>query len=497
MVRKIGEKNMNTHKTKQKGAQLERVHAVSTQVVDTRNRQKRRGTILETNFTVKRNETPQESKFLITNVVDHQMEKQVEAEAKQNRTFVKPKFQLVYKTEIEKVKRIPRGKERASNFAFFKEMFKSNQVKQEWNVKPEKEIDEVDLFFMKKKTKPFSSISIKELGDSLTLVPDDKHTIETDMTSQINEPVVSRETVDVFALSAQVEALMKRVEMLEKENETLKQEKQDLAIEKEKFLNEMENSIKNQQKEKKNSNKIEEVQKKPKKVRQQRVVKQLPKKVAFIAGEEQCLDIESSIKEEFKEKPMSPKIPSKKDQKKNLQNKIRQWYTFDKKKIQEHQEQVLQSVRSDKTFAEKVRENGIPKQKIRYVVKPEKPKQEKQLSIHHYGYKPAGIPKKIWWKWVTNMPVLTAYERAERFLFNMFKREMMMYRHRWSYHSKEFNPYLSEPKMVWEENTMDYELNTNVPYEFIKKWRQLVTSYNPSKPISKNWYVDNRTKNVV
>lgn len=491
MVRKRDERRMQDE-TKQKGAQLKRVHSISTQVVGTSNRRRRHGTILETNFTVKRNETTQESKFLITSIVDHQMDKQVKAEAKQNRTFVKPKFQLVDKTEVEQVKRVPRGKERASNFAFFKEMFKSNSIEQKWNVEKEKEVDEVDLFFMKKKTKPFASISIKELGDSLTLVPDDKYT--TDMASQINESVVSRATVDVSALAAQVEALLKRVENLERENETLKQEKEILASEKQQFLVEMENSIKTKKVEKKNSQKIEKVQQKPKKVK---FVEQLPKKAAPIVGEEQCLDVESSIKEEYKDKPSSPKLPSKKDQKKNLQNKIREWYKFDKKKIQEHQKEVLQSIRSDKTFAEKVRENGIPKQKLRYVTKPEKPKQEKPLSIHYYGYKPAGIPKKIWWKWVTTMTATDAYERAEKFLYNTFKREMMMYRHRWSYHSKEYNPYLSEPKMVWEENTFDYELNTNVLYEFIKKWRQLVTSYNPSKPINKNWYVDNRTQNVV
>lgn len=480
-----------------KGAQLKRVHSVSAQVVDTGNRRRRHGTLLETNFTVKRNETTQESKFLMTEVIDDQLEKQVNAEAKQNRTFVKPKFQMINKVEVEQVKRVSRGKERASNFAFFKEMFKSNQIKQEWNVKRNEELDVVDLFFMKKKTKPFTSISIKELGDSLTIVQDDKHTIKNDMMSQTNEQIVSRATVDVFALSAQIEALLKRVENLEKENKNLKLEKQTLMMEKQEFLKEMENSITTKQVEKKNSNKIEKAENKPKKVKQVKFVKQLPKKAEEVKGEEQCLDIESSIKQDFKEKPKNPKVPTKKDQKRNLQDKIRQWYTFDKKKIQEHQEEVLQSICSDITFAEKVRENGIPKQKLRYTIKPEKPRQEKPLSIHHYGYKPAGIPKKIWWKWVTNMPVLDAYQRAERFLFNTFKREMMVYRHKWSYYSKEFNPYLSEPKMVWEENTADYELDTNVLYEFIKKWRQLVTSYKPSKPISQNWYINNRTQNVV
>lgn len=480
---------MNQDEQKKKGAQLKRVHTVGTQVVDTCNRRRQKGTKMEVNFTVKRNNADEEQKFFVTERVDHKLEKQVKAEAKQNHTFVKPKLNFVDKVEVEKVKITSRGKERAANFAFFKELVNSNKVEQKWNVETEKEIDEVDLFFMKKKTKPFSGFSIKSLGDSLKVMPDEKHISPQTAMSSINENVATDAVVDVIALTAQLNQLIKRVEALELDNKQLVEMNNQLRQDNEKLVNEGITSIKNDKKEKKNSeNKIEQAISKTascmfKIVAEKKRVTQ----VTPIVGEEQCLELQSTIKRKYKEKPKLPSVPSKKEKKSIQQTKIRQWYNFNKQTIEEHQKEVLSSVQTDVTFAEKVKENGIPKQKLRYTVSTTVEKQPKK-SIHHYGYKPAGVPNKIWWKWVTTGTAAEAYKKAQTFLFKMFKREMIVFRQKWICHTKEFNPYLSEPKMVWLENTNEYPYDVNVLFEFIKKWRMLVTSYKPGKSIINDWY---------
>lgn len=66
---------------------------------------------------------------------------------------------------------------------------------------------------------------------------------------------------------------------------------------------------------------------------------------------------------------------------------------------------------------------------------------------------------------------------------------MYIYRIRWVKFSKEFNPYLCEPKAVWESQVDIKDIHQ--PFSFIQKWRALVQTYKPSKPINVNWYINN------
>lgn len=485
---------MISTKTNDKGAQLKRVHVGGTQVVGTSTKQIRRGTRLETNFTVKRNNADEEQKFFLKEIINDQVEKQVKAEAKQNHTFVKSKLQLVEKLEVGQVKRCTRGKERASNFAFFKELVSSNTTKTEWNV--EKSNDAVDRFFMKKKTKPFSGFSIKSLGDSLTVPVDDKNGVQQNAMSSINEIVAPVVMTDAIALIAQMEALMKRVEALEESNKQLTQERDQLKQDYEKLEKViLSTEVQEEVQQLETEPKVKQSPKKTvKKVRFAKQTKQSPKKTArvnTIKGEEQCLEIESTQVGGFTDKPKKPIIPKKKQTRNEIRSHVREWYSFDKKKIEEHQKEVLASVVNGVSFADKVRQNGLPKQKIRFT---QPPKKEETVVTLTPGYdytsmmKPPGIPKNLWWRWTSTGTAIDAYEKAEKFLFNSFKREMMIYRRRWASCCKEFNPYLSEPKMVWMEQVCEYEYDVSSAQTFINKWRNLVRSYKPSTPIKNDWY---------
>ncbi|ADB64450.1 ORF1 [Drosophila melanogaster Nora virus] len=467
---------MINNQTNKKGPQLERVHFGSTQVVGKSTKRRQRGTKLDIEYTVRRNDAPKEQKFLISEIFDEKLDKQIKYEKKQNHTFIKPKLNLVIKEEQHITKKVLRGKERAATHAFMKEMVESNKIQPSWNVEYEKEIDEVDLFFMKKKTKPFSGFSIKELRDSLIVQSDDKNMAQPTVMSSIDEIVTPREEISVSAISEQLASLMERVDKLEKMNAALEEENKQLKKEREATIKSV----------KKEAKKIK--QEKPqivKKTQHKSLGVNLKITKTKVVGQEQCLEIENTQHKKFVEKPSMPLKVSKKMTEHQLKKTIRTWYEFDPSKLVQHQKEVLNSVVTNTTFADKVRETGIPKQKIRYVAKP--PAEEKR-SIHFYGYKPKGIPNKVWWNWVTTGTAMDAYEKADRYLYHQFKREMMIYRNKWVKFSKEFNPYLSKPKMVWEENTWEYEYKTDVPYNFILKWRQLVQTYKPNTPIQADWY---------
>lgn len=473
---------MINNQTNEKGPQLERVHFGSAQVVGKSTKRRQRGTKLDIEYTVRRNDAQKEQKFLISEIFDEKLDKQIKYEKKQNHTFIKPKFNLVTKIEEPVTKKVLRGKERAATHAFMKELVESNKVQPSWKIQPswtveyEKEVDEVDLFFMKKKTKPFSSISIKEFGDSLIVQPDDKNIAQPTVMSSINEIVTPREEISVSAISEQLASLMERVDKLEKMNAALEEENKQLKEEREATIKSMEKEV---TKAKKNKPQV------AKKTQHKSLGINLKVTKTKVIGQEQCLEIESTQQKKFVEKPSMPTKVNKKMKGNQLKKTIRTWYEFDPSKLVQHQKEVLNSVVTNTTFADKVRETGIPKQRIRYTPKP--PVEEKR-SIHYYGYKPKGIPNKVWWNWVTTGTAKDAYEKADRYLFNQFKREMMVYRNKWVKFSREFNPYLSEPKMVWEENTWEYEHQTDIPYNFILKWRQLVQTYKPNTPIQADWY---------
>ncbi|AHZ92152.1 VP1 [Drosophila subobscura Nora virus] len=465
---------MSTNKTNKKGAQLERVQIASTQVVDTRSKRRQRGTKLDIDYTVKKNNAEKEQKFLDTEVVDTKLDKQILYEKRQNHTFIKPKLSMVSREDKIVKNKVLRGNERASAYKFMKEMVNSNKVQSSWNVERVKEVDEVDLFFRKKKTKPFSGFSIGELRDSLIVPSDDKNIVPPIVMSSTNEIITPSEEISVSAILKQLAALTAKLDKIEKQNEELIKENNNLKMEREQFLENVHKEVELETKpqEKKTLN--------TKKTQQKSLGVNLKITKTKIIGQEE------SLQQKFVDKPNKPLKPNKNMLGDKLKKNIREWYNFDSSKLEQHKKEVLSSVITNATFAEKIRETGVPKQKIRYT-SPVTLKEDKK-SIHYYGYKPSGIPNKVWWHWVTTVTSVEAYEKAERFLYNQFKREMFIYRTKWVKYSKEFNPYLSEPKMVWMEHTSDFDIDVSVAYAFILKWRKLVQTFKPNKPINSDWY---------
>lgn len=282
--------------------------------------------------------------------------------------------------------------------------------------------------------------------------------------------------------------LEKRCESLEKLNESLQLENQ-------KLNNQLLTALSAKSEDKPSETLIEEPIKEgtqsptiKSKERQFSLTVQTNKTSKIVSGFQQMNISNTQIKKKFENKPKQPRVVTVADKKATKINKLKEWYSFDKTKIEEHQQEVLKSVRTDKTFANIIRDNGLPDQIIKYNLKPTL-KEKKELEHP----KPSGVPFKKWIFWLTIKTPEEAYKQADKFLYNMYKKEMYIYRQKWIKYSKEFNPYLCEPKAVWDIQVDIKDINQ--PFEFIQKWRNLVQTYKPSKPIASNWYI-NTTNNV-
>lgn len=481
---------MKTMQNIQKGSrkQLMLAHSTSAPVVSTRSRRCRKGTTLIPNFTVKKlTSTQEEDKF--ETVIDNKLEVQRLAELKQNHTMVLPKLNFVKELPNQHKKVTLRGKKRAEVHNFMKELVQSNKVSTSWNIDNGTEVDELDHFFNKKQRKPFRTLPLEEWSDKLSviaekqlpslIVPDEKRdtTKPVEMKS-IQEQVSATVNTSDSAVLAQLSLVLEKVSNLEKECEKLKLENQKLKEQLSLTPEVTQESIPIVEK-------IDTAQEVPqlKKLKERKFTLsvQTGKSTQVVTGIQQSLDIQNSqIEKEFKPKPQQPKKVLSKDNKVVKVNKLKQWYSFDKTEIEKHQQEVLQSVKTDKTFAKVIRDNGLPEQKIKYTYKTA---QQKSDPKHP---KPAGVPFKKWNYWLKVKTPEEAYTAANKFMFNLFKKEMYIYRARWVKHSKEFNPFLCEPKAVWELEVSSEDINQ--PNAFLIKWRTLVQTYKPSKAITAEWY---------
>lgn len=494
---------------KQKGLKLKRVHCDSTQVSDTRIARRRNGIQLEVDFKVRRKCADEEQTIFITEKIDEKLDVQRKAEAKQNRTFVMPKLTLIDREEYIKAA-VLRGKERAAKYQFCKELVASNSVQGIWDVTTQTRADELDRFFMKKQSKQrYSRLSLQELSERLIQVPDEKRSPTPATMSSINSDSVARETSSAIALVEQpkeviptsvesmLASLMQKMNAMEerltavlKENAELKQQLASRRSKKTARAALKVTQVVAPSKEEKPRKALKSVAfvEKPQVVEVTQVKPHVTKTVTII-GEEQCEVIVNSKPERFEEKPTPPKRIKANDRKSTMVSKVREWYKFDPKNVEEHQKKVLSSVVSELSYAEALG-NSMPSQVIKH--KREKAKKitpfNQKYGYNYYGGKPKGVPNNLWWSWCLQGPVLDAYDKAYKYLFNVFRREVLNYRSKWSKFSKEFNPYLAVPRDVWRENTSEYEYDIDEPAKFMAKWKVLVQTYKPVKPIKEDWY---------
>ncbi|QKF95553.1 VP1 [Bactrocera dorsalis nora virus] len=470
-------------------------------------------------------------------VFDPKLEKQRMAELRQNHTMVLPSLRIVKPVEEKIVKKTLRGNERAATHAFMKELVNSNKVTTLWNLDYSAGSHDLDDFWSKKKRKTGTSwmnaSSLQE--ENSLLVPDLKRALplvemvdSKDLNSTPSEVSAIAISEKLTLLLEQCSRIEARCEKLEKQNEELKAEnallKQELEqSRKAKEVRTSETSIDQSTKVDKSS-KTEETkvsgEVKSPVVKTTKVVRFAPKpeikiipsssgkstkgpaaqtvrkvknsliqltaskRTTVVKGIEQSFDIPDSLREkEFAPAVEKPKPVKLDDSKSKRLAKLKAWYSFDKNKLEAHQKEVLKEVEKDKSFAEALKKNGIPKQKIRYVYSGAKKQQ-----IAPQFPKPAGIPMPKWIQWCEKGTPEAAYQAAEKYMFNVFKREMYILRQKWIKVSKELNPFLSAPSEVWRMEVSDYENNYNSPQTFINKWRQLATSYTPARPVAANWF---------
>lgn len=398
-------------------------------------RRNRRGTKLEIDYQVKRNNVDEEQKFFRTEIIDNKMAKQIEAERKQNRTFVTPKLNIVQQTEIRTPIKKLRGNERAAQFQFMQQLVKSNTVNEtiKW-----KENDELDRFFEKKKKKKFigknynsyhehleklTEVATPNKVDSLLTLEDDKQKVPAAMSS-INENVASHQLCDTAKLMA--DPIIKRLWELEAANAKLVAENELLKEKLRQFEESQDNMLKQ-----------------------------------VVIGSEQ------SDLPKFKEAPQKPAVIKVTDSKKVKKNKLKKLITFDDSILVAHKKEVLSSVVDSTTFADKLKNIGIPKQKIRYTVV----EQKEKITVLP---KPHGIPFKIWKTWCKFNTAEQLVLKTEKFIYGQFKNELYSLRTKWSKNCKGFNPYLGNPKDLWE---VAREENSDNLFAFVQKWRELVIKY--------------------
>lgn len=317
-------------------------------------------------------------------------------------------------------------------------------------------------------------------------------------------------TQQIIELNKMMSTMLQKMEKLEDENQELKQrlqgkeqpKKSKNAIKKEKRMAKVEkpfDEVDGNITLTSNKHKKEEIisEEKPEIVRKTReIIADKKVKVTVtknvVTGEEQC-DIVGTPLKKFDEKPKKPNNIKRTDKKRVVMSKIYQWYNYDPKDLEKHQQEVLSSIVDSRSYATVTGVNGLPTQKLKY-----KPKKEvkpevitpfnQKMGYNYYGKCPRGIPKNLWWKWCTENPVLDAFEMAYKFQYRQFKKQVYDYRAKWSKVSKEFNPYLAECKLVWENETHNWEWDQDCPDAFIQKWKKLVQTYQPTKPVATNWY---------
>jgi hypothetical protein len=416
---------------------LEQIHSSKVKGYSVKNR---RGTKLEINYQVKRNNVDEEQKFLRTEIIDNKLAKQIEAERKQNHTFVTPKLNIITQSEIQTPIKKLRGNERAARFQFMQQLVKSNMTNEntKW-----KENDALDRFFNKKKKKQFHGIDLNQYYEhleeksktlvsepiisektSLLTLADLKENVTTVMSS-INELFMARNQLcDTAKLMA--DPIVQRVWELEAANKLLVAENELLKEQLKQFEN-----------------------------RQNDKVKQI------IIGDEQ------SELPKFEEAPQKPKIIKVTDSKKVKKEKLKKLLTFDDSKLIAHKKEVLSSVVTTTTFADKLKKIGVPKQKIRYTVT----EQADKIIVLP---KPQGIPFRVWKTWCKFNTKEQLVLKTEKFLYGQFKNELYSLRTKWSKNSKGFNPYLGNPKDLWE---VAREENPENQFVFVQKWRELVIKY--------------------
>lgn len=428
---------MMTQQKKNNDPKLKLEHIRSSMVAGYSAKRNRRGTKLEIDYQVKRNNADEEQKFLRTEIIDNKMAKQIEAERKQNRTFVTPKLTMIQQSEIRTPIKKLRGNERAARFQFLRQLVESNKVNEnnKW-----KENDALDRFFNKKKKKAFAKIDLnlfsehlEEISenlvaeppktDSLLTLEDDKEKV-TDAMSSINENVARHQPCDTARSMA--DPIIKRLWELEEANRKLAEEN--------KLLKE----------------KLEQFEKDQNKVINRVVI-----------------GLEQSELPKFEEAPPKPKMIKVNDSKKVKKEKLKKLLTFDESKLIAHKKEVLSSVVTETTFADKLKKIGTPKQKIRYTVV----EQPNKITVLP---KPQGIPFKIWKTWCKFNTEEQLVLKTERFLYGQFKNELYSLRVKWSKNCKGFNPYLGSPKDLWE---VAREENSDNLFAFVQKWRELVINY--------------------
>ncbi|QCH41357.1 VP1 [Haematobia irritans Nora virus] len=462
-------------------------------------RKNRRGLKLEIDYTSKLKVQEDPLLDLLNRskeIVDNKFEVQRKALEKNNRTMVKPRINIIEVIPEKPIKaKTLRGNKRAEQHAFFKDLVNSNKVNVEWPIKSDPVVVEQkksldDYWKGKDAKKSFSCIRLKQLEanlltpdeniESSQMVPDDKRLPQqSKMVESIEKIEATSLSNSEIALHNKIDKLVEMMTLLEARCAKLEEQNQQLL---------KENQLLKEQREVKKQTIVEPEKEKP--VTKVTKIKAAVHKIAYtrnktetIKGFEQSEEIEDTQKvKTFEPSPKKPEPVKETDSKTIKKNKLKQWYQFDSKKIEEHQKQVLNSVCRDKTFAQTIRDNGIPKQKIKYVYK------LKTIVDETLHPKPAGVPYKKWKGWLATLSVSDAYKAAEKYLYLLFKKEMYIFRQRWIKHSKEFNPFLSEPKLVWEAEVDRYEENRDQPMQFINSWRQLVKTYKPRKSINVNWY---------
>jgi len=316
--------------------------------------------------------------------VDNSLDVQELAEKRQNRTFVRPKLTMVVKEEIQPKKVTLRGNKRAEVFQFMKELVQSNTTDNEWNVKQQQRDVDLCHFFEKKNRKPYNCINLSLYKEYLEAIPNTeellqksenlevegvginsptqaivselvKHDTSNDMSS-FNEQLISQATTSDTAVVTSIQDILARLNKLEAANLALVKENEELRkeLKEKKESKSLENE---RQKSKPNNKKTPGTQHK----------RATTPEIQQIVGFEQST-LGSDLPK-FSKKPKVPDMVKPKDSAAVKARKIKDWFNYNKEELEQHNREVVNSFTTSKTFAQQLRDIGLPKQKIRYTNK--------------------------------------------------------------------------------------------------------------------------------
>lgn len=501
------------------------VSAVKDQGVKERKKRvnRRRGTPLTANFSVRK--TSERLVKDYDNVIDNQFERQRRAEARQNRTLVEPKFNMVTREEKIVKSKTLRGKARAAQHHFMKELVQSNTTKNVWDVvfdEPEPQEQDLESKFWAKKDKKkkgYSNLRTSDLEECLVvsdikLKPDNdvdmynqEETLSTPSVTSVSAVTEQSKQDDLNKAEMLCEQLSYKISKLEEENTILKNENSKI-VELEASLEKAEMLIQ-QLVGQMTSLDVTEVESKTtvedvvdgqclsaeptkvvakvvakavvkavkKKVAKDNKKEKNPKKTSALVKNRGCEQSNNTVQQS---KAIQQKLIVKprnivaRDSTKVKCQKISEWYNFDEDAYIKQQ----QSMASPRT--------GDSYKKVLLQQQKEEEVEQKVAKVKLAG-KPAGVPLKRWNYWLSVEGEKGALVKAHKFLFKEFKTEMFKLKQRWTKHCKEFNPFLTEPNYVWKIN-VHFDQNIDSPFEFIQKWRALALGFTPKTAIQGDWF---------